>query len=250
LQLQFDAVLLKSTIKSIMKKLDVSGAVVRVELSSQFWTYIYYESTINAAQSITTSILSSLRSLRPFEQVGNFKTFSRFHSFTDRPSSVKTITGIAIYESVVASELLRSNSSGKRFAYSENTTAFQRSMSKATDYLEVGNFFCSKVSSLVNQVRGKESSTATATIPQREHEFWIKYSGDVGTRKLVVPKGTTYPEFLRLAIIKVEAQRTTAEYVLLSHMNRLLESMDDILELPSDATMIVMPMKEAFPRRI
>ena len=233
-----------------MKKLDVSGAIVRVELSSQFWTYIYYESTINAAQGITTSILSSLRNLRPFEQVGNFKTFSRFHCFTDRPSSVKTITGIAIYESVVASKFLRSNSSGKRFSYSDNTTAFQHSMSKATEYLEIANFFGSKVSSIVNQVRGKESSTATATIPHREHEFWIKFAGDVGTRKLVVPKGTTFSEFLRLAIIKVEAQRNTANYVLLSDKNRLLESMEDILELPSDATMIVMPMKEAFPRHI
>ena len=82
---------------------------------------------------------TSFRTSRQFQDILPLSPFYR-------PSSVKTITGVAIYESVIASELLRSNSSGKRFAYSENTTAFQHSMSKVTDYLEVANFFCSKVS--------------------------------------------------------------------------------------------------------
>jgi hypothetical protein len=53
--MNIDMVLLKTTLKIILKEtVGVSGAIVRVELEvGEFWTFVYFESTLPEAHDVS-----------------------------------------------------------------------------------------------------------------------------------------------------------------------------------------------------
>jgi hypothetical protein len=255
--MQFDTVLLKTTVRDVLKSMDISGAIARVEYGGEFWTHIYFEAKLARAEEIVVTILKELRSHEQFRHRvdrsdGDETHLLRFRNFTNRPSAIKSIDGVAIYESLVPVTSRRSESSGKVFAYMDNTSFIEKSISTANILLERAQNAGAKAYSVVNMFIPGDDGKQTTSPPQpnsNQRNVWVKFDADRCSQWLTVDNSTSFDEFCRLAVLKVEARKATSSYVFLDQNERVMESMEDILSMKGNDVIAVVLRTDAFATR-
>ena len=164
--MKFNTLLLKRTVREILESMDISSAIVRVEYGGEFWTHIYFELKLARAEEIVIVTPKELRTHQQFQlddSHGDERQVYRFRNFTDRPSAVNSINGVAIYESLVPDANRSTDSSGRIFSYINNISFIEKSIATANSCLETSQNLGPKAYSLVNMFRygedGKQKSS-------------------------------------------------------------------------------------------
>jgi hypothetical protein len=231
---------------SILKELGVAGAIVRIQMADEFWTNIYFEATLARMPAVRDGVFSTLRNSSKFTQCGNPETRSVFTKFGTQPSLHNRIHGVAIYESLVSKDFMRSNSSGKQFMFVDDKTAVERTLSKASSFINTMHSVGSSI------VKISKASVGTKSVKDLLYkEITVKFDGDRASRRKSIYKFDEFEESVRKIILAVEAEGGMEEYVLLCEEgNRLVESVEDIFSLKDAAVVVVVKRSNAFAARV
>jgi len=183
--MNLDMVLLKTTLKNILNEtVGVSGAIVRVELEvGEFWTFVYFESTLPEAHDISEKILASLRLRMRFRGAGKYKSTSHWTTFHKYPSAEKRVEGVSIFESMVSNAGTRPGSSGAQYTYTRDSAIAEKSLKSASHYLGRVGSIVFQASALRDKMRGVDAKEKDGYCHERV--VWVKYDGDRLSRQMV-----------------------------------------------------------------
>jgi hypothetical protein len=245
-----DSILVKTTLKNILKEtVGVSGAIVRVEVERHYWTYIYFESTLAEAPTISEKIIGSLRLRHRFQEAGNHESVTQLTTFHEYPSPEKRVQGVAILESVVSKAGIRPGSSGARYQFTPDTTLGERSVRSVLQYVGRACCFVTHATALHDKIRGIDAGPPKDDY-RHERTVWVKYDGDRLSRKITTTVDAHFEQFLCESLLAVDATGRIVEYCLACSQSRLLETMSDVFRASEgDREITILAKRDAFVSR-